>query len=132
MKPVAAPLVALKALGGRGVGAAVGVGETVAVGVAVAVAVGVAVGVAVTVGVAVGVAVAVAVAVGVGVGDPVGVAVGVGDAVGSVGRALKVPFTARVNSSMIPEPVYPVRSAVEVRTVQKQELPSGCGGIVAV
>jgi len=103
VKLVAVPLVALKALGGRGVGPAVGVGETVAVGVAVAVAVGV--GVAVPVGVAVGVAVAVA------------VGVGVGEAVGGAGRALKIPLTARVKSSMIPEPVYPVRSAVEVRTV---------------
>jgi hypothetical protein len=107
VKLVAVPLVALKALGGRGVGPAVGVGETVAVGVAVAVAVGV--GVAVPVGVAVGVAVAVAVAVAVGVG--------VGEAVGGAGRALKIPFTASVKSSMIPEPVYPVRSALEVRTV---------------
>jgi hypothetical protein len=97
VKLVAVPLVALKALGGRGVGPAVGVGETVAVGV----------GVAVPVGVAVGVAVAVAVAVGVGVGE----------AVGGAGRALNIPFTASVKSSMIPEPVYPVRSALEVRTV---------------
>jgi len=40
------------------------------------------------------------------------VGVGVGEAVGGVGRALKIPFTARVKSSMIREPVYPVRSAV--------------------
>jgi hypothetical protein len=99
VKLVAVPLVALKALGGRGVGPAVGVGETVAVGV----------GVAVPVGVAVGVAVAVAVAVAVGVG--------VGEAVGGAGRALKIPFTASVKSSMIPEPVYPARSALEVRTM---------------
>src|SRR5437773_6388615 len=100
-------------------GVAVGVG----VGVGVGVAVGVAVGVGVSVGVGVGVGVNVAVAVGVGVTLAVAVAVaeavgvGVGEAVGGVGRALKIPFTARVKSSMIPEPVYPVRSAVEVRTV---------------
>jgi len=57
-------------------------------------------GVAITVGIAVAVAV------------PVAVGVGVGEAVGGVGSALKVPYTARVNSSMILEPVYPVRSPV--------------------
>ena len=52
------------------------------------------------------------VAVTVGVAVAVAVSVGVGDAVGGVGSALKVPYTARVNSSMILEPVYPVRSPV--------------------
>lgn len=69
--------------------------------------------VGVVVGVEVGVAVGVGVSVAVGLAEGVGVGFGVGVGVEVNGTTLKTPVVERISESIIPEPEYGDRSAVE-------------------